>query len=217
MKAGLKKIKEGNLFTKLSRFLLSYRITPQSTTGVAPAELLMGRRLRTALDCIKPDLDRRVEKEQERQKKSHDQHSKRRAFNVGDMVYARNYRPGPKWVPAEVIKVTGSVSYKVKLLQDQMIWRRHQDQLRQCHVDRDTLAPSLWEDETSSLPLNSPVDSSSTSQTDSEPAESRAESSGAEPEKEQEPVTVQVTRAPTPARVYPQRSRRPPGRYGEHI
>ena len=44
MKAGLKKMKEGNLFTKLSRFLLSYRITPQSTTGVAPAELLMGRR-----------------------------------------------------------------------------------------------------------------------------------------------------------------------------
>ena len=65
MKAGLKKMKEGNLSTKLSRFLLSYRITPQSTTGVAPAELLMGRRLRTALDCIKPDLDRRVEKEQE--------------------------------------------------------------------------------------------------------------------------------------------------------
>ena len=69
MKAGLKKMKEGNLSTKLSRFLLSYRITPQSMTGVAPAELLMGRRLRTALDCIKPDLDRRVEKEQERQKK----------------------------------------------------------------------------------------------------------------------------------------------------
>ena len=171
----------------------------------------MGRRLRTALDCIKPDLDRRVEKEQERQNKSHDQHSKCRAFNIGDMVYARNYRPGPKSVPAEVIEVTGPVSYKVKLLQDQMIWRRHQDQLRECHVDRDTLAPSLWEDETSSLPLNSPVDSSSTSQTDSEPAESRAESRGAEP------LTVQAPRAPTPARVYPQRSRRPPERYEEHI
>ena len=69
MKAGKKKMNEGNLSTKLSRFLLSYRITPQSTTGVAPAELLMGRRLRTALDWIKPDLERRVEKEQERQKK----------------------------------------------------------------------------------------------------------------------------------------------------
>ena len=127
------------------------------------------------------------------------------------MVYAPNYRPGPKWVPAEVIEVTGPVSYKVKLLQNQMIWRRHQDQLRECHVDRDTLAPSLWEDETSSLPLNSPVDSSSTSQIDYEPAESRAESSGAEP------LTVQAPRAPTPARVYPQRSRRPPERYEENI
>ena len=114
-------------------------------------------------------------------------------------------------MPAEVIEVTGPVSYKVKLLQDQMIWRRHQDQLRECHVDRDTLAPNLWEDETSSLPLNSPVDSSNTSQTDSEPAESRAESRGVEP------LIVKAPRAPTPARVYPQRSRRPPERYEEHI
>ena len=45
------KIEEGTMRTKLSRFLLRYRITPHTTTRVAPAELLelMKRRLRTHL------------------------------------------------------------------------------------------------------------------------------------------------------------------------
>ena len=43
-KQGLKKMKYGTLQTKISRFLFSYRTTPQSTTGVSPAELLMGRK-----------------------------------------------------------------------------------------------------------------------------------------------------------------------------
>ena len=37
---------------KLSRFLLKYRITPHSSTGVAPAELLMARSLRSRLDLL---------------------------------------------------------------------------------------------------------------------------------------------------------------------
>ena len=46
MKAGVKRLK-GSLEVRLSRFLFKYRVTPQATTGIAPAELLMGRRLRT--------------------------------------------------------------------------------------------------------------------------------------------------------------------------
>ena len=42
-KQGIEKRKEGSRRTKLSRFLLKYRITPHTTTGVSPAELLMGR------------------------------------------------------------------------------------------------------------------------------------------------------------------------------
>ena len=38
-----------------------YRITPHSTTGVPPAELLMGRRLCSRFDAMYPDIGRTVE------------------------------------------------------------------------------------------------------------------------------------------------------------
>ena len=43
---------------KLSRLLLKYRITPHSTTGTTPSELLMGRKLRSHLDLLFPDLQK---------------------------------------------------------------------------------------------------------------------------------------------------------------
>jgi len=42
-KEGLKKLTEGSVETKLAHFLFQYRLTPYSTTGKSPAELLMGR------------------------------------------------------------------------------------------------------------------------------------------------------------------------------
>ena len=44
VKEGMKKLKEGSIETKVSCFLFQYRITPQTTAGVAPAELLIGRK-----------------------------------------------------------------------------------------------------------------------------------------------------------------------------
>ena len=42
IKEGIRKMSEGSLLDKVSRFLFHYRLTPQSTTGKAPAELMMG-------------------------------------------------------------------------------------------------------------------------------------------------------------------------------
>ncbi len=42
-KAEMKKLQEGSLETKISRFLFNYRLTPHSSTGVSPAELMFGR------------------------------------------------------------------------------------------------------------------------------------------------------------------------------
>ena len=44
-----------SLVTRLARFLLTYRTTPQVSTGRSPAELLYGRTLRTRLDLLRPD------------------------------------------------------------------------------------------------------------------------------------------------------------------
>ena len=43
VKKGLKKIVQGNIRTRLAQVLFAYRLTPQTTTGVSPAELLLGR------------------------------------------------------------------------------------------------------------------------------------------------------------------------------
>lgn len=76
-KEGMKR-KQGNesLEAKVSRFLFSYRITPHSTTGLSPAEMLMSRRPRSAFDLLLPDLKSKVEKKQWKQKVNHDTHAK---------------------------------------------------------------------------------------------------------------------------------------------
>ena len=65
-KNGLSRMKEGPIIVYLSHFLFSYRNTPQVTTGSTPAELSMGRRLRSTMDLIEPDLKKRVVEQQER-------------------------------------------------------------------------------------------------------------------------------------------------------
>lgn len=130
-KEGMKKMStsEGTLNAKLNRFLLSYRTTPQSTTGMTPSELLFNRRLRTKLDLVKPEIRKRVVKKQLDQKVYHDQHSKYRKFALGDNVQVRNFLQGPKWEPAEVTRQVGPLSYSVKF-GDGKVSKRHVDHLR---------------------------------------------------------------------------------------
>ena len=45
----------------LAKVLFQYRITPHSTTGISPSELLFGQRIRSHLDFIQPDLASHVE------------------------------------------------------------------------------------------------------------------------------------------------------------
>ena len=74
VKGGLKRMKEGSIQTILARFLFSYRITPQSTTGFSLAKMMMGRKVHSALDSMKPDLNQRIENEQERQRNSNNRY-----------------------------------------------------------------------------------------------------------------------------------------------
>ncbi|XP_058858757.1 uncharacterized protein K02A2.6-like [Acipenser ruthenus] len=129
IKEGLKKMEKGNMESKLIRFLFKYRVTPQATTGKSPAELLMGRKLRTHLDLLYPDERARVEQKQAQQKANHDIHARQRFFKVGDSVFARNFGTGPQWLSGTISKQTGPVSYVVQL-QDGRACRRHVDHVR---------------------------------------------------------------------------------------
>ena len=86
LKAG--KNDSGTLHQKLTRFLLTYRSTPHSMTGVSPAKLFLKRQLRTRLDLLRPSLERKVAPKQAEQKYYHDAHSKAREFIVGQAVLA---------------------------------------------------------------------------------------------------------------------------------
>ena len=92
---------KGSLDTKLSRFLLSYRTTPQTTTGKTPCELLVNRKLKTRLDLVNPlsqnTTRTRVEDKQLAQKKKHDSQAPLREFQVNDPVFVKNFSYGPMW------------------------------------------------------------------------------------------------------------------------
>ena len=136
-KIGMKKMTEGSLQQKLARFLFHYRITPQTTTGVSPSQLLMNRELRSVLHLLNPNITDRVESSQSTQKKSHDKRSSSRTFTLGDKVYARNYGQGPAWIKGTIVDASGpyNVTVEVNLSGLLTSWKRHVDQLKRCFED----------------------------------------------------------------------------------
>ena len=134
VKRGLKKITQGSMRSRLAKTLFTYRLTPQTTTGISPGELLLGRRPRSRLDLLKPHTAERVERSQIKQKEQHDSKSRERKLNVGDNVFVKNYHHGDKWLPGVIQKKTGPVSFVVKLT-DGRVRRCHQDQLRRRSVE----------------------------------------------------------------------------------
>ncbi|KAB0801764.1 hypothetical protein PPYR_03950 [Photinus pyralis] len=125
-KESLKRL-SGNWSLKIARFLHRQHITPSSSTGYSPAELLMGRKLRSCLDKLHPDLigeklNREVEERVENRKVS--------KFAVGEPVFARDFSVSHQnWKPAVITRTTGPLSYQA-VDNDGNSIRRHADQLR---------------------------------------------------------------------------------------
>lgn len=127
-KEGIQKL-DGPIEQRIQTFLFRYRITPQSTTGQPPAQLLMGRRLRSHLDLLHPDVRRNVQVSQDRMRRQTGERTLR-TFNLDDKVYAKNYTSGAKkWIEAVVTKITGPLSYVVQTSTGKQM-RKHADQLR---------------------------------------------------------------------------------------
>ena len=195
VKKGLKKNKKGTFRTRLSRTLFSYRITPQTTTSVSPAELLLKRRPRSKLDLLRPNLAERVERKQQSQKEQHDSRSKEREFSTGTKVWVRNMQRGDKWLPGTILSKEGSVTYHVEMSNGR-VRKCHTDQLRvrtvQPEMPDSFNPPTLPLTSTavsSNVPDHSPVESQNGNdtaavETDSNPSTPNSEPS-AEPSNEQ--------------------------------
>ena len=132
-KSSFKKQRSGSVHTRVSRFLFSYRSTPHTTTRMSPAEMFLGRRVRTPIDALVPDLSGSIRQHQTRQKLYRDRHTVDRDVNVGDSVYVSAVSrlrggEGRTWLPGVLVGKAG-----VKLwvrLKDGRIIDRHLDHVR---------------------------------------------------------------------------------------
>lgn len=116
----------GDLDRRLQQFLFQYRITPHSTTGVAPCELLIGRRLRSRMDLIRPDERTNVAQSQDRQQQSYNVRVRPRDFAVGDEVWVKTFSKGEaKWSFGIIQKQIGPVTFLIKV--NDQVMKRHVD------------------------------------------------------------------------------------------
>ncbi|XP_023210631.1 uncharacterized protein K02A2.6-like [Centruroides sculpturatus] len=133
-KQALKKMKGADMGLKLARMLISQHVTPSSATGVSPAELLMGRKLRTCIDNCYPSTKEGSIEEARRK-------SPNRAFRVGDPVYVRSFNSTENWTPADITDVRGNVTYSART-EDGQIIKRHTDQIRPRFPEETTAKPT---------------------------------------------------------------------------
>ena len=109
-------------------FLTKYRSTPHSATNQTPSEMLNNHQMRTILDLLHP-CNSEAAKSQQRQKTDCDVHIQPNKFKVGDLVWARNFREGKRWLPENITQQNENVLYEVFIKDLNSTWRRHANQL----------------------------------------------------------------------------------------
>ena len=173
------------LQSRLAQFLLTYRNTPHSSTGLSPSQLLFKRKLRTRLDLLKPDVEENVLTSQTGQAKSHDLHVKARIFHKGQPVWIKDFVT-KKWVEGTIVEERGPYSFLVRT-ESGKSWHKNANQLR----DR---SQPLKDWTVSSTPLSPPT---------SDPFVSGDDLTSSE-----------TAPSAPPAPLYPQRVHHPPDRFG---
>ncbi|CAH0559587.1 unnamed protein product [Brassicogethes aeneus] len=126
-----------SLDTLISRFLISFRNTEHTVTKMTPAELMIGRKLKTRLDLLrKPSVNEENEDyavenmEKRREKVITESKGGKRSFEIKEEVMARDYRKVNKklWIEAKIEKKLGKSVYLCRT-RDNLLWKRHVDQI----------------------------------------------------------------------------------------
>ena len=100
-------------------------MTPNTTTGKSPAELLFQRQPRSIFHRLRPGSNK--PKLLEKEKAVNDRQVK--SFNEDDPVWVKNHGEGKKWLPGTVVTRIGTVNYHVVICGGSKILHRHVDQL----------------------------------------------------------------------------------------
>ena len=189
---------------QLDNFLLTYRTTPHSTTGVPPCELLMGRSLHTRLDLLRPNIGRTVRQSQSREIEQKQSSTRIRTFDIGATVMVRSFSgSGPDWVPGVIAQKMGPLTYLVDVSEGRL-WKRHVDHIKD-HQGPITVSDDIGIDV--DLPKTpEPCEPEGGDETEGTPeTETTTESTDPTPT-----VETNVPGPSTVSRRYPDRSRRPP-------
>ncbi|XP_064475331.1 uncharacterized protein K02A2.6-like [Ornithodoros turicata] len=111
---------------EIDEYLLNYRATPHSTTGVTPAELLFGRKIRTKLPQMQQKLSFEDIQERDSRKKrqmkaysDHRRHAAHHGLHKGDSVLLKRTAPLSHETPYEpqpykVIRIQGTAVTAVR-------------------------------------------------------------------------------------------------------
>ncbi|XP_062539027.1 uncharacterized protein K02A2.6-like [Armigeres subalbatus] len=134
-KRGIRKITSGEEHSSMLLTLpLCYCSTPcrSAPEGKSPAELLLGRKLRTSLDLLKlpTPFYKQVESKQESQF-NHKHGTKARNYDAEELVSTKVHRNNARsWEPGKVLERIGRVIYNLWLPEKQNLSRSHCNQLK---------------------------------------------------------------------------------------
>ena len=94
-----------NLTSRVAKALFTYRLTPQGTTGIYLAELLLGRRPQSKLALVRP---RHLQL-----KTHHDVRLEAHKLQEGEEAYLRNFGKEETWLSGWIVKCTSSGSFLI--------------------------------------------------------------------------------------------------------
>jgi len=101
---------------KIDCFLFHYRNTPHAGTMVTPAEVFLGRRPRTRLHLLRPNLKSTMETKNDHLRDYVNTKHRRpeRVFKLGERVLVKSVRNEiENWWPGTIVKVISGVTYMV--------------------------------------------------------------------------------------------------------
>ena len=117
----------GSITTDINRFLQHYRVAPHSTTYQPPAQLFLGRKIRTRLDLVRPSTSYSQMFLSEKQKSSFV--PSYREFQTSQLVYFLSGNPRmDKWITGKIITKLGDLHYEISY--NGQRFKRHVYQLK---------------------------------------------------------------------------------------